>query len=154
MRSLPHAPLLLPQRRPQLPIALPRQAQPNSLAFSFPSSIPCSAASPVFALLSNPVAVLSFPPVQFKLNFSLAFACTFVAAATEAEVASSFLSPFFFAAYCRNRPKRALAGQHRPAADAAPPRWLLCFLPRRGWANVPRWGERQRRWLAALLPLP
>jgi hypothetical protein len=25
---------------------------------------------------------------------------------------------------------------------------------RRGWANVPRWGERQRRWPAALLPLP
>jgi hypothetical protein len=25
---------------------------------------------------------------------------------------------------------------------------------RPGWANAPRWGERQRRWLAALLPPP
>jgi hypothetical protein len=25
---------------------------------------------------------------------------------------------------------------------------------RRGWANVPRWGERQRRWLASLLSSP
>jgi hypothetical protein len=38
-------------------------------------------------------------------------------------------------------------------------RWLstrlVLFNTRRGWANVPRWGEqRQRRWLAALLPLP
>jgi hypothetical protein len=31
---------------------------------------------------------------------------------------------------------------------------LVLSNTRRGWANVPRWGERQRRWLAALLPLP
>jgi hypothetical protein len=31
---------------------------------------------------------------------------------------------------------------------------LVLSNTRRGWANAPRWGERQRRWLAALLPLP
>jgi hypothetical protein len=31
---------------------------------------------------------------------------------------------------------------------------LVLSNTRRGWANVPRWGERQRRWLTALLPLP
>jgi hypothetical protein len=41
-----------------------------------------------------------------------------------------------------------------------PRRRRFCFFglvlsnTRRGWANVPCWGERQRRWLAALLPLP
>jgi hypothetical protein len=35
--------------------------------------------------------------------------------------------------------------------------WGACLVlsnTRRGWANAPRWGERQRRWLAAPLPLP
>jgi hypothetical protein len=31
--------------------------------------------------------------------------------------------------------------------------WLSNIYTR-GWADAPRWGERQRRWLAALLPLP
>jgi hypothetical protein len=29
---------------------------------------------------------------------------------------------------------------------------LVLSNTRRGWANVPRWGQRQRRWLAALPP--
>jgi hypothetical protein len=39
-------------------------------------------------------------------------------------------------------------------AAAVAPCVLVLFNTRRGWENAPRWGERQRRWLAALLALP
>jgi hypothetical protein len=50
---------------------------------------------------------------------------------------------------CANKKKKVKKREYKTHLSC-----LVLSNTRRGWANVPRWGERQRRWLAALLPLP